>query len=64
MCGWALKPSFAASPARSTNLANPALLSGAPRVRQLDVRSVLHEQSTVATALGAFDLDHLKRIVG
>ena len=31
MCGWALKPSLAASPARSTILAKPAEVKGAPR---------------------------------
>jgi hypothetical protein len=31
MCGCALKPSFAAAPARSTILAKPAVVNGAPR---------------------------------
>jgi len=31
ICGWTLKPSFAASPARSTILAKPVEVKGAPR---------------------------------
>jgi hypothetical protein len=31
ICGWALKPSFASTPARSTMRANPAVVNGDPR---------------------------------
>jgi hypothetical protein len=31
MCGWALKPSFAVSPARSIMRAKPAVVKGEPR---------------------------------
>ena len=46
-----------------------ALRNHPQQVWQLDVRPVLREQPsgpqpTVTTALGAFDLDHLVRVVG